>query len=302
MQMIENECSKTDDNPKICEKYQLKGNVFMEIATSILKGEAWKTLDLASLINVLDFKLGPKETSFNETLRKYFHQTLTEMIGDKQGILSPLAVPYLVFPQKREQIITDRAHIKMILNENCSIEQATKYSSRFELWQTSLDKSSNLNIEFPCVTSTIDELKCCEFFGTILSENIDYANLVMNYGIPGFVKDHSKLATHLGFDPNKTYDFLGSQLVPLCEVPDGGKSDVGLCDQKNQKLTWSSDGLCVSFNTKPISEIYKVKAGANSKILLKYLTFDHRRQISLRNITKALIYLINITSTTMELA
>ena len=55
--MIEDECFKNDTKIEICKFYYSKRAVFIEIAEGILKGDSWKGLDLASLVNMLEYLL-----------------------------------------------------------------------------------------------------------------------------------------------------------------------------------------------------------------------------------------------------
>ena len=253
--MIEDECFKNDTKIEICKFYYSKRAVFIEIAEGILKGESWKDLDLASLVNMLEYLL---DENNNEEALDHFHKTLSEMLGDKSGKMSPLAIPVLLFPQKRTTSAIKAHVIKMLFNENCTFEQAIQYSKEFRKWKDDPNSSSDMATQFPCAKISTDQPQCCRFFGNLFQNNLDYVLLVMNYAIPGFVEGHSKLAKHLGLNQSKSYDYIGSPLVPFCEVPNGGSSDMVNCNSPMQRLYWSSDGLCVSFNAPPMNQIYQV--------------------------------------------
>ena len=253
--MIEDECFKNDTKIEICKFYYSKRAVFIEIAEGILKGESWKDLDLASLINLLEYQLDGHK---NKEALDRFHKTLSEMIGSKDGKLSPLAIPVLLFPQKRTTSAIKAHGIKMLFNENCTFEQAIQYSKEFRKWKDDPNSSSDMATQFPCAKISTDQPQCCRFFGNLFQNNLDYVLLVMNYAIPGFVEGHSKLAKHLGLNQSKSYDYIGSPLVPFCEVPNGGSSDMVNCNSLMQRLYWTSDGLCVSFNAPPMNQIYQV--------------------------------------------
>ena len=255
IQMIEDECFKNNLKTKICRFYDSKHDIFIEIADNILKGESWRHLDLASLISMLEYQLDENE---NEEALNRFHKTLSEMIGSNDGKLSPLAIPMLLFPQKRTSSVIKTHSIKMLFNENCTYEQAREYSNQFSKWKAHPDSSSDMTIQFPCARIKADQPQCCGFFGKLFRENLDFVLLVMNYAIPGFVEGHSELAKHLGFNQSKNYDYIGSPLVPFCEVPNGGSSDMVNCDSPMQRLFWSSDGLCTSFNAPPMDKSYQV--------------------------------------------
>ena len=83
----------------------------LEIAKRTLKGNTWKKLDFPSLVNLLDFVL---EENANDDDIKKFHEILTKMIGDKKGTLSPLSIPFLIYPMKGR--VTDLRALKSIKN------------------------------------------------------------------------------------------------------------------------------------------------------------------------------------------
>ena len=79
---------------------------------------------------------------------------------------------------------------------------------------------------------------------------------------------YSRLAKHLGFDTEKTYSYIGSEINPFCELPDGGSYDPRKCGgESQQRFLWSNFGLCIAYNAIPLDEIYKVYL-VNFKILL----------------------------------
>ena len=112
-------------------------------------------------------------------------------------------------------------------------------------------------------TSEFKGSPCCHYIGKLITENLEFVLLVMNYGIPGFITDHSKLAEFLGFNGNKTYHYVGSQLTPFCEIPDGGSSDLKICSTREQRLIWSTNGVCTAYNAIPMKKMYQASVNTN---------------------------------------
>ena len=52
------------------------------------------------------------EENANDDDIKEFHEILTKMIGDKKGKLSPLSIPFLIYPMKGR--VTDLRALKSI--------------------------------------------------------------------------------------------------------------------------------------------------------------------------------------------
>ena len=95
----------------ICEFYEEKKESILEIAKRTLKGNTWEKLDFPSLVNLLDFVL--EENDHDDDIIKEFHEILTKMIGDKKGKLSPLSIPFLIYPMKG--MFTDLRALKSIM-------------------------------------------------------------------------------------------------------------------------------------------------------------------------------------------
>ena len=51
-----------------------------------------------------------EENANDDEIIKEFHEILTKMIGDKKGKLSPLSIPFLIYPMKGE--FTDLRSLK----------------------------------------------------------------------------------------------------------------------------------------------------------------------------------------------
>ena len=109
-------------------------------------------------------------------------------------------------------------------------------------------------------THTASDFDCvhCTAAGTIFeTTDILYMNSGFSYlSISIF---NSRLAKHLGFDTEKTYPYIGSEINPFCELPDGGSYDPRKCgSESQQRFLWSNFGLCIAYNAIPLDQIYKV--------------------------------------------
>ena len=206
LQIIEEECFLQTPKHEICPFYEKKWQEFQDIAKATLKGQSWIKMDFPTLINLLEHILLESEDVTNQLK---FHEILAKMIGDKMGRLSPLAVPFLLYPGQ------SRYHIKMkslriSFNENCTYERALEYVILFKKWYKVAEQNLNVNesSKMPCVLDN-SASPCCGYIGKLVTENMDYVQLVMNYGIPGFINNHSRLIDHLGFKNLDDSNYMG---------------------------------------------------------------------------------------------
>ena len=164
-------------------------------------------MDFPTLINLLEHVLSENEDDGNLLI---FHEILAQMIGDKRGKLSPLAVPFLLYPGQ------SRYHIKMkslriSFNDSCSFDMAVEYAILFKKWYKTAEQNLNFNesTKMPCVLNS-SASPCCGYIGNLVKENMDYVQLVMNYGIPGFTSNHARLVNYLGFKNVDDNNYMGN--------------------------------------------------------------------------------------------
>ena len=134
--------NKDETQPKICNLYGSKKDSLLKMAKDVLKGESWYKLDFTSLINTLEFVL---EKSEDEANILKFHKILSEMIGDKKGKLSPLAIPFLIYPSPSRKPIKMNA-LKISFDENCTSNMAKSYASSIRNWRKNQEVGHNSQI------------------------------------------------------------------------------------------------------------------------------------------------------------
>ena len=112
------------------------------MAKDVLNGDSWYKLDFTSLINILEFVLEKHEDEAN--ILK-FHKILSEMIGDKKAKLSPLAIPFLIYPSPSRKPIKMNA-LKISLDENCTSNMIKSYASSIRNWRKNQEVGHNSQI------------------------------------------------------------------------------------------------------------------------------------------------------------
>ena len=89
-----------------------------------------------------------------------------------------------------------RNSLKMSYDEHCTYENMASYAKGIKKWRKNWEKYND-NSKFPCEDpnnqNKSSNMKCCGYMGNLITENLEYVLLVMNYGIPGWVDYHSRL-------------------------------------------------------------------------------------------------------------
>ena len=84
----------------------------------------------------------------------------------------------------------------MSYDEHCTYENMASYAKGIKKWRKNWEKHND-NSKFPCEDpnnqNKSSNMKCCGYMGNLITENLEYVLLVMNYGIPGWVDYHSRL-------------------------------------------------------------------------------------------------------------
>ena len=88
-----------------------------------------------------------------------------------------------------------RNSLKMSYDEHCTYENMASYAKGIKKWRKNWEKYND-NSKFPCEDpnnqNKSSNMKCCGYMGNLITENLEYVLLVMNYGIPGWVDYHSR--------------------------------------------------------------------------------------------------------------
>jgi hypothetical protein len=256
-QMIEDECldstthlaKATDDRPANCTYYLATREILLNLASSTLpKVSTMSGLRMGQIANLVEFQL---EKDDKEEEIFYLHRILAKMFGDTNGRVSPIAIPWLLMESKSSKVYKHRPG-QGIFDNACTRDEAVDvYSLHFKNWVKEFPSTRPSTCQLP------NKSPCCHYVGNLLREKLDFALLCMKYAIPNFFEDHSALANFLGFDPTKEYKYLGNHVVPYCRLPAG--NDMEVCSSKDQTMFWTTEGLCTTFNSPPMHQVYKVQ-------------------------------------------
>ncbi len=172
------------------------------------------------------------------------------MFGDPSGRLSPVTAVWLLIESKSRKPLK-KPPIRGLYygNKDCTPEDVLQYLTEWKAWLRPFSVGKQ-----PCQRDP--PMKCCNFFGAIAYKHRRMAILAIKYAIMSYVQEHSELARHLGLDPSMEYDIHMPNLLPMCSEP--GTEEMWYCPAKILKLMWSSEGICLAYNSPPTSAIYKV--------------------------------------------
>ncbi len=170
-----------------------------------------------------------------------------------------MALPWMFYESKSTKNLrqTHLPFMKLLYSESCTFEAVQEYG---EVWKA-YNKKWGVGLEQPCLGKV--PLKCCQHFSKIVQSNKRMVILALKYSFTGFSQGHSALAEFLELDPKLDYPIGEPKLISFCAEP--GDGDVWRCRDNTLRLMWTSSGICLAYNSPPISAIYQVQPISNCR-------------------------------------
>ncbi len=234
------------------------------ISQSLNQSYNWRSLDFSQAVRLAAFHLEEQEN--NEELQLEIYSTVAKVnkpvvnrkltmclifkiFGDPSGRLSPMAIPNILFESKSTKPLR-KPYMKLLYNDKCTLNDTWDYLGAWKPW----NKARGIGLEHPCHREV--PLKCCGFWSSLVHDFKPLVLLTMKYAFTSFSQGHTALAEFLGLDPAMDYPIQEPKLATMCAEP--GVGDVWHCPDNTVRLMWTSLGVCIAYNSPPISQVYQV--------------------------------------------
>jgi hypothetical protein len=214
------------------------------------KGDPLTKISFSQAVNMAAYKL-EKDDSNSSDLQNIY-SIIAKIFGDVSGKLNPMAIPVMMVETKYSDILDSPYVQPLLMSSSCNNETRVEYAAQWKYWNEKIQGMRD-NESYPCSKSPSNP--CCNFFGQIVTTNLNLTLLAMKYAVPNYMISHAALADYLDLGSEAgTIDVMSPSLVPQCRKPGGTEN--GPCIDQVLRTVWSGQGVCSSFNSPHIFDVY----------------------------------------------